>query len=249
MSSTFVISDVHGHLADLRANLLQAGLVDEEDRWVGGDSVLWMLGDLIDRGPDGIGVIRFMRSLQEQAPGQVEVLLGNHESLMLGERLFSGTRFSEVWLLNGGLRSDQEGLSDDDVSWLRARPAMALAGDYLLMHSDTTHYLSWGSSVDEINRTVSGILASDDAKAHFDLFAALTSRYDFARADGVEVARDVLSRLGGERIVHGHSIISTLVDVPSEQVKEPLVYADGLVVDIDGGRYDGGPLLLVQLPG
>ena len=36
-------------------------------------------------------------------------------------------------------------------------------------------------------------------------------------------------------------------ELPSDQIKEPLQYADGLVVDIDGGRYDGGPLLLVQL--
>jgi hypothetical protein len=247
MSRTFVISDVHGHLTDLRANLLQAGLLDGGDRWIGGDATLWMLGDLVDRGPDGIGVIRFMRSLQQQAPEQVHVLLGNHESLMLGERLFSGTRFSEVWLINGGLRSDQQGLTDDDVSWLRGLPAMAIAGDHLLMHSDITDYLSWGSSVEEVNRTVSGILAGDDAQAHFDLFAALTSRYDFAGQDGAEVARRMLSRLGGERIVHGHSIIGTLLDIPSDQIKEPLKYADGLVVDIDGGRYDGGPLLLVQI--
>jgi len=26
-----------------------------------------------------------------------------------------------------------------------------------------------------------------------------------------------------------------------------LTYADGLVVAIDGGRYDGGPLLLLEL--
>ena len=57
----------------------------------------------------------------------------------------------------------------------------------------------------------------------------------------------MLSTLGGSRIVHGHSIISTLVDTPSAEIEGPLVYADGLVVDIDGGRYDGGPLLLVQL--
>ena len=33
----------------------------------------------------------------------------------------------------------------------------------------------------------------------------------------------------------------------SEEVEGPIAYADGFVVDIDGGRYDGGPLLLVEL--
>lgn len=247
MGSTFVVSDVHGHLADLRATLAQAELVEGEDRWVGGDAALWVLGDLVDRGPDGIGVIRFVRSLQEQAPEQVHVLMGNHESLMLGMKLFPDTRFSELWLINGGVRSDQEALTDEEVSWLRGLPLMALAGDQLLMHSDTTEYLGWGESIDEINSTVAATLAGEDPQQHFEVFAALTSRFDFAGSDGADVARTMLSTLGGARIVHGHSIIASLIDVPSQQVEAPLAYADGLVVGIDGGRYDGGPLLLVQL--
>lgn len=247
MGSTYVISDVHGHLADLRATLAAADLVDGEDRWVGGDSQLWVLGDLVDRGPDGIGVLRLVRSLQQQAPDRVHMLMGNHETLMLGMKLFPGTRFPSVWSINGGLRSDQDALTEDEVAWLRSLPLMALAADQLLMHSDTTEYLTWGSSIDEINATVGSLLAGNDAEQHFDLFAALTSRYDFAGPDGPEVARSMLALLGGSRIVHGHSIISTLVAVPSALVQEPLVYADGLVVAIDGGRYDGGPLLLVRI--
>ncbi|HYO39414.1 MAG TPA: metallophosphoesterase family protein [Nocardioidaceae bacterium] len=247
MGSTFVLSDVHGHLADLRELLLEAGLVDGNDRWAGGDSDLWVLGDLVDRGPEGIGVIRFVRSLQSQAPEQVHVLMGNHESLMLGQKLFPGTRFSDVWAMNGGLQSDQEALRDEEVSWLRGLPLMALVGDQLLMHSDTTEYLAWGSSIEDINKTVADMLADDDAPQHFDIFAALTTRYDFLGPDGPEVARRVLSQLGGRRIVHGHSIIGSLIDVPSPHVDGPLLYADGLVVGIDGGRYDGGPLLLLRL--
>jgi hypothetical protein len=247
MASTYLVSDIHGHLEDLRALLRQEGLVDPTDRWAGGDAVLWVLGDLVDRGPDGIGVIRFVRSLQAQAPEQVHVLMGNHESLMLGQKLFPRTRFRDVWAINGGLPSDQEALTEEEVAWLRGLPLMALAGDQLLMHADTTEYLGWGSSVEEVNATVAGILAGDDPQEHFDVFAALTSRYDFAGRDGAHVARGVLSQLGGTRIVHGHSIIGSLIDVPSSEVEGPLVYADGLVVGIDGGRYDGGPLLLLRL--
>lgn len=247
MSSTYVVSDVHGHLADLRDVLSHAGLADAEGRWTGGDADLWVLGDLVDRGPDGIGVVRFVRSLQEQAPDRVRVLMGNHESLMLGFHLFPETRFAEVWLVNGGHDADQEGLTPDDVAWLRTLPVLAHAGDDLLMHSDTTDYLGWGSSVEEVNATVADLLAGDDPQQHFDVFAALTNRFDFAREDGAAVARSVLGVLGGERIVHGHSIISTLVEVASADVEGPLNYADGLVLGIDGGRYDGGPLLLVEL--
>jgi len=246
MGDTFVVSDVHGHLDDLRHVLAQAGLVTD-DRWVGGDASLWVLGDLVDRGPDGIGVVRLMRSLTAQAPEQVHMLMGNHESLMLGEKLFPGTRFDDIWLFNGGVASDQAALDDQDVAWLRGLPVLALAGDYLLMHSDTTHYLTWGSSVEEVNRTLSAVLAGDDPDQHFEVFAALTDRFDFAGPDGVDVAQRMLATYGGEAIVHGHSIIGSLINKPSREVTGPLRYAGGLVIGIDGGRYDGGPLLLVQL--
>jgi hypothetical protein len=247
MGSIYAVSDVHGHLDDLRHHLVHAGLVDEADRWTGGDAELWVLGDLIDRGPNGIGVIRLIRSLQQQAPEQVHMLMGNHESLMLGYHLFPDTRFAEIWAINGGRQMDQEGLTEDDVAWLRTLPAMALVADHLLMHSDTTGYLGWGGSVEEVNATVAERLAGEDFEAHFDVFAALTHRFDFAGGDGAETARKMLEAFGGKRIVHGHSIIGTLIDVPSSQVEAPIAYADELVVAIDGGRYDGGPLLLVRL--
>ncbi len=249
MGSSYVVSDVHGHLDELRAVLSDAGLA-EGDRWVGGpsgDDALWVLGDLTDRGPDGIGVLRLVRSLQEQAPERVTMLLGNHEALMLGEKLFPDSRFSGVWLVNGGRFTDQEALTDEDVAWLRSLPAMALVGEDLLVHSDTTDYLCWGSSVEQVNATVADLLGGRDVDQLFDVFATLTSRYDYLGPQGPLAARRMLDTFGGSRLVHGHSIIASLTGTPSAQTTEALSYADGLVLDIDGGRYDGGPLLLVRL--
>jgi hypothetical protein len=243
---TYAISDVHGHLADLRVVLAEAGLV-AEDRWTGGDAQLWVLGDLVDRGPEGIGVIRLLRALQEQAPGQVHVLMGNHESLMLGQRLFPSTRFTELWLYNGGRAADQDALTDEEVVWLQHLPLVARVADWLLMHSDIVGYLQWGSSVEEVNTTVGALLVDGSEQSHFEIFAALTDRYDFMGDDGAERASRMLEVLGGRQIMHGHSIIGSLVGKRSAEVTEPLVYADGLVTAIDGGRYDGGPLLLVRL--
>ena len=247
MGGTFLVSDVHGYLGDLRAAFADAGLVDDRDQWCGDDAEVWVLGDLVDRGPDGIGVVRFLRGLQERAPGQVHVLMGNHEALMLGYHLFPDSRFAELWLINGGRYEDQVALTDDDVAWLRTLPAMALVDGHLLMHSDTTGYLDWGTSVDEVNATVAQLLETDDAEEHFDVFAALTDRFHFAGTDGADVAREMLGVLGGETIVHGHTFVSILLDISSAEVDGPLRYADGLVIGIDGGRYDGGPLLMVEL--
>ena len=247
MPGLFVVSDVHGHLADLRDGLRGAGLLDADDRWVGEDAELWVLGDLTDRGPDGLGVVDLMRSLQQQAPEQVHVLMGNHEAMALGRALFPETRFSDVWRRNGGLERDQRGFTAEHLAWLRGLPVIGRSHGYLLLHADTLDYLEWGESVDDINATVTGLLAEDDAEAHWEVFAMLSGRYGFAHEDGAEAARDMLSALGGECLVHGHSIIGSLVAKRSEEIEGPMAYADGLVVAIDGGRYDGGPLLVVQL--
>ena len=52
----------------------------------GRDARLWLVGDLVDRGPDGVGVIELVRRLQRE--GDVHCLLGNHELLLLAARRF-----------------------------------------------------------------------------------------------------------------------------------------------------------------
>lgn len=240
MGSLYVLSDVHGYLNDFERGL--------EEAEFGPDDTLWILGDLLDRGPDGIGVVNRVMTLQQEAPDRVRVLMGNHEILALGRYRFPDTRFLESWTLNGGKRQDQRGLTDEHAEWLASLPLLGRAGDFLMMHSDTTAYVGWGESIEEVNETVRAALADpDDFQTHWDVWARLTSRYHFARSDGAEVAAKMLSLYGGEVIVHGHSIIGSLIDVPSSEVTEPVLYAEGLVLDIDGGRYDGGPLLVVRL--
>ena len=46
---------------------------------------------------------------------------------------------------------------------------------------------------------------------------------------------------------HGHSIIATLTGELPSQTTGPLWQAGGRALAIDGGRYAGGPLLLVRL--
>lgn len=88
----FALSDPHGGyepLAQLlKANGLIASIPRSPDdaaqvRWTGGTAVLVVAGDLIDKGPQSLGVIDLLRSLEAHAPengGRVIVTLGNHEA-------------------------------------------------------------------------------------------------------------------------------------------------------------------------
>lgn len=78
------IGDLHGDYEVWRSVARRAGLVDSRGRWTGGETTLVQLGDVTDRGPDSLKIIRHLQRLQERASrkgGQVIVLLGNHEAM------------------------------------------------------------------------------------------------------------------------------------------------------------------------
>ena len=257
---TYAVGDVHGHRDELVDALRERKLVDDAGDWCGGKAQLWFLGDFVDRGPDGIGVIDLVMRLQEQAAeagGEVQTLLGNHEILLLGMFHFGdaavpsdfGPRsFARSWEINGGRVADQEALTDDHVEWLSTRPLVALAAGHLLLHSDTVEYLDWGDTAEEINETAQEILAGNDLASWWDLWRRMTTRYAFRGPHGDVVAGQVLEQLGGERIVHGHSVIADQLGIHPTQIEAPFLYAGGKALGIDGGLFAGGPCLVVQLP-
>jgi len=260
MSRRFVISDPHGHLDDLTRVLRSRDLVDDDGAWAGGTDRLFVLGDFFDRGPDGVGVVDALMRWQREADatgGHVDALIGNHEALALGMYRFGPSAgaadsrressFASSWVRNGGQAGDQDRLTDAHVTWLTGLPSILVDDDLLLLHSDTREYLVWGDDVDAINTAVGGALSGRDAEAAWHCWTRLTDRYAFLGSDGLAAARDLLARLGGERIVHGHSIIADLTGGQPVQTAGPWAYADDLVLAIDGGRYAGGPLLLVEL--
>jgi hypothetical protein len=260
MTPVYAVSDIHGHLEKVTAALHEAGLTDAEGNWSNQDARLWFLGDYFDRGPDGIGVLTLVRRLVAQAAagtGEVRALLGNHEILALGMHRFGDTfvphdgistrSFERSWVMNGGQDRDQELLTDADVSWLADLPMLGLDADHLLIHSDTDEYLEWGSTIAEINAAAREDLHSEDINVWWELWRRMTSRYAFRGRGGPAVARELLHRLGGRRIVHGHSIVADQLGIDPAYLTGPLLYAEGLALGIDGGAFDGGPCLVVEL--
>lgn len=259
-SPTFVVSDVHGHFDALAAALHDHDLIDSDHNWVGGAASLWALGDLFDRGERGVDVLRLLRTLSQQASevgGSVDTLIGNHELLILGSRRFGEQSFEDSagnerqflqwWVINGGFEEEKDLLTEDEVEWLETRHLAVLVEDSLLIHSDTDGYLGYGSTVSEINSSAREALTSLSPERWWDLFRNLTQRHDFLRDEGPQRARSVLDALGGTQIVHGHSTIPDTTGISPGEVSEPRRYCDDLVLNIDGGVYQGGRCLIVRL--
>lgn len=259
-SPLFVASDIHGHYDALVEALRGRGLVDENTKWSGGPARLWILGDLFDRGEEGVAVVRLLRRLAGQAAaegGLVDTLIGNHEVLVLGSRRFGDASFTDVdgqgrqflhwWVLNGGFEDELGDLTEDEVKWLETRRVVHVVDRSLLVHSDTESYLDYGRSEEAVNSAVRTILSGDEPEEWWQLFRELTRRHEFMGGEGPARVRGMLRSFGGEELIHGHSTIPDTTELEPAQVTQARRYCDGLVLNVDGGVYQGGKCLVVRL--
>ncbi|MEM9423033.1 MAG: metallophosphoesterase [Pseudomonadota bacterium] len=74
MSRLCIIGDVHGMLAPLRALVCKLD-IHPSDKLV-------FVGDLIDKGPNSIGVVKYVENLRRTADYEIVLVEGNHEDRM-----------------------------------------------------------------------------------------------------------------------------------------------------------------------
>ena len=78
------VGDLHGDFSVWRDIAGAAGLIDGDGHWAGGATTLVQVGDVVDRGPESLKLIRELIRLQKEASkqgGQVIALVGNHEAM------------------------------------------------------------------------------------------------------------------------------------------------------------------------
>ncbi|MDX2232780.1 MAG: metallophosphoesterase family protein [Leptolyngbyaceae cyanobacterium bins.349] len=122
-----IIGDVHGHYKGLMT-LLEAIAPGQHDQ-------VYLLGDLIDRGPDSLQVVDFV-----QRSGYT-CLLGNHEQLMI-DSFPNGRPFTpalQAWLYSGGRATvasyGESGILLDHLDWMKTLPTYVDLGDLWLVHA------------------------------------------------------------------------------------------------------------------
>lgn len=237
--TVWVVGDPQGWLEPLRRVLGETGLVGADCHWTGGTATLVVAGDLVDRGPDGIGVINFLMRLQSESGGRVQVVIGNHDVIFLAAHRFGGSLLN-AWLQTGGVRSDLERLTHAELAWLSALPAMILVEDALVVHADALFYREYGSSIEAVNGAFLRILKSDSVSDWQVLLDRFGEHRTFCAADGEAKLADFLETFGAQRLVHGHSPIARTLNVPPESVTEAYVYCNGRCIAVDPGIYLGG---------
>ena len=117
--ATYAIGDVQGCFDELQS-LLERVAFSRKDR-------LWLVGDLVNRGPKSLQVLRFARDLGTRAV----VVLGNHDLHLIAqyegiEKIRRADTFQDV------LDAPDAG---ELLAWLRARPMVHAEGSYAMVHA------------------------------------------------------------------------------------------------------------------
>ena len=141
----YAIGDVQGCFDELQALLRQLNFGERDQ--------LWFVGDLVNRGPKSLEVLRFVRRLG----GRAVVVLGNHDLHLVTqhegfERARPDDSFGDVLAA-----PDRAEL----VDWLRERPLMHAADGYAMVHAGLLPQWSIARAL-ELAREVERALASPD---------------------------------------------------------------------------------------
>lgn len=151
-----VLSDIHGQY-QLMQKLLQVNhVVDKQGNWNFAEGHLVIIGDVMDRGDQVTEILWWLYQLEqqaEQAGGQLHLLLGNHETMVLYNDLrYINTKYQQV---AQALGTDYSGLFAEDTvlgQWLRTKPVLAQVNDMLFVHAGLhPDYLALGMSLAEVN--------------------------------------------------------------------------------------------------
>jgi bis(5'-nucleosyl)-tetraphosphatase (symmetrical) len=117
--ATFAIGDVQGCFDELRALLARIGF-SATDR-------LWFVGDLVNRGPKSLEVLRFVRDLG----GRAVVVLGNHDLHLIAQHEgIEAPRRADTF--HDVLDAPDGG---ELIAWLRDRPMMHVQDGFAMVHA------------------------------------------------------------------------------------------------------------------
>jgi hypothetical protein len=127
VTRTIVVGDVHGCLEELD-ELLRALQCGEDDRLI-------FAGDLMDRGPDPVGVVRRVRELGAAC------VQGNHDEKHVRwarheAKRRADAKYKNPMRMSPERQKDNAALRDEDVAWLGALPKMIkLDEKWIVVHA------------------------------------------------------------------------------------------------------------------
>jgi bis(5'-nucleosyl)-tetraphosphatase (symmetrical) len=142
----YAVGDVQGCYDELAQLLEQVRFDPAQDR-------LWLVGDLVNRGPGSLEVLRLVRSLGDSAI----TVLGNHDLHLIAVAEGIG-ELHRTDTLDGVLNAPDR---DELLHWLRHRLMLHTEGNYVLVHAGLLPQWSVAQAA-SLAREVEAALRADD---------------------------------------------------------------------------------------
>ena len=180
--ATIAIGDVQGCYDQLMRLLERAGF---DERRV----TLWFVGDLVNRGPQSLETLRFVKGLGARAV----TLLGNHDLNLLA--VAAGTRKPHRGDTNDAILAAPD--RDELLTWLRHRNMMHEGGGYAMVHAGLLPQWSVSQAL-ALAREVEAVLRAPD---HGEFLKAMYGneplrwRDDLAGHDRLRIIVNAMTRM------------------------------------------------------
>ena len=180
--ATYAIGDVQGCFDELQALLERVGFNREHDR-------LWFVGDLVNRGPKSLEVLRFVRELGDRAV----TVLGNHDlHLVTQHEGFERKRKDDTF-------EDVLGAPDakELVDWVRTRPMMRVEGNWAMVHAGLLPQWTIGKSLSLAQEVEQALRAANYRDFLANMYGSEPERWEDSLAgwDRLRVIVNAMTRM------------------------------------------------------
>jgi bis(5'-nucleosyl)-tetraphosphatase (symmetrical) len=182
--ATYAIGDLQGCFDSLQQLIGEIGFREAEDR-------LWFVGDLVNRGPQSLEILRFVKSLGERAVS----VLGNHDLhlLIVAEGQVKPHRKDTL----GAILDAPD--RDELLTWLRGRPLMHAEGEYSIVHAGLLPSWSIAQALDLARETEHALQGSDWRGLMAQMYGNQPDHWDDALS-GYERLRVIINAMTRLRI-------------------------------------------------
>lgn len=180
--SNYAIGDIQGCFGPLTALLQQIHFDEDQDH-------LWLVGDLVNRGPDSLTVLRWAKNL---GPA-LHAVLGNHDLHLLRVATGIATPRPNDTLAEVLCATDSEEL----IAWLRQLPLIQTYRQYLFVHAGLLPQWSVEEALTYAHEVERALQGADYPRFLSELYGDTPNRWrdDLTGMDRLRVITNACTRL------------------------------------------------------
>ena len=211
-----VIGDVHGDWGALKSALKVARITNHHNEWIGGDTHVIQVGDLIDRKVrGGVGdekseqkILNHLIHLKQsalRAGGNVHLLLGNHELMnVMGDFRY----VSPLGMTDFNGKRKQAFKPGGRIAKLMAcnMNSVVQIGSWVFSHAGITSHVSKTYTIDQVNKHIRQFLLGNTVmNRDHDLMDIFWHR-NYGHEGACPLVQDSLSHWKAKNMAVGHTV-------------------------------------------